>query len=219
MDNNVHVLPTPRSSDGAIHWMSGLVTGEQGTGFLISCEGTTSYAVVAFSCLVRPLLGDQVVIARTVAGDHITQILQRKQTGMQLMVTGDLSLESSQGQIHLNAAKGIQVSTAETLSLASTVLNQSSRSSTFQSENTRVHSKDLSVLADKTHFVATVASVVVDDLYARAQQVVRWVDKLERATIGTLIQEVKSHMNVRSKNMVITAEEDVRIDGERIHMG
>lgn len=219
MDNKVHVLSTTRSADATIFWLSGTVTGEQGAGFLVSCEGVTSYAIVAFSCLVRPMLGDHVVIARSPAGDHITQILQRKQPGMQVVVPGDLTFESLQGQIQLRSAKGIHVSTADTLSLTSTVFQQASRDSTFQSENIRVHSKDMSVLADKTQFVASMASVVVDDLYARAQQVVRWVDKLERSTIGTLIQEVKSHMNVRSKNMVITAEEDVRIDGERIHMG
>ena len=62
-------------------------------------------------------------------------------------------------------------------------------------------------------------TVTGTNFYQRVEQVVRWVSKLETVNINNWIQNIRNTLSSRSKNAVITAESDMKIDAERIHMG
>jgi hypothetical protein len=53
----------------------------------------------------------------------------------------------------------------------------------------------------------------------RAETLMRWIEGLETLHIGNLVQTVRHNMVLHSRQAVITAKDDVRIDGERIHLG
>jgi hypothetical protein len=47
----------------------------------------------------------------------------------------------------------------------------------------------------------------------------RIVEGVETLSIGNLIQHIRQNYTSHSHQTVITARKDMRIDGERIHMG
>ena len=47
----------------------------------------------------------------------------------------------------------------------------------------------------------------------------RWIEGVETLNIGDLVQTVRRAYTTRAERAVITAQKDVMIDGERIHMG
>ena len=219
MDGKVRILQQNNHSDETLQWLSGKVEGCQGQGLLISLGAKSVFASIAPSCLVKPDVGDKVVIACADSCYYITTVLEKITGTTQIAIQGDLSIQSSTGKIELTAPKGIALATNDALILSAKTCDQISENHQLLTHKLNVAGKEIVVTSDQAQLSASIASMVVDDFYQRARQIVKWVETMESSTIGTLIQQVKSHMNIRSKNMVLTAEDDVKIDGERIHMG
>ena len=74
------------------------------------------------------------------------------------------------------------------------------------------HVNDAKIFAGSLHTVAKRVTQRFDAL-------MRWVETVETLNIGNLIQNVRGALASHSHHAVITARKDVKIDGERIHMG
>jgi hypothetical protein len=60
---------------------------------------------------------------------------------------------------------------------------------------------------------------VAKQITQKTDMLLRWVEGVETLSIGNLIQNVRQNYTSHSQQAVITASKDMRIDGERIHMG
>jgi hypothetical protein len=199
----------------------GTVTGVEGGRITVETGVVVAEATRAVSCLIEPLPGDTVVVSRTESGRcHVLGILEREADGAtSLAFEGDVELKTDDGHVRVAAREGIGLfSPGET---------------TLVSRRLAVHSGEAEVLVPRLSFFGTFLQAQVDTikLFGRAcdsvfervsqrvRRCFRRVEELDQVTAGQLDCRVKKLLSLRGKYSVITAEEDVRINGDKILMG
>lgn len=75
-----------------------------------------------------------------------------------------------------------------------------------------IRGKEIALRADK---VETVAKTV----FERCRSAYRWVKETVQTRAGRMRTVVDGHSTLRAERIVETAEKDVKIDGEKIHLG
>ena len=71
----------------------------------------------------------------------------------------------------------------------------------------------------KIKLIGQTCDSVFERVSQRVKRSYRWVDELDQLKAGQLNYLVKTLMSLRGKYSVLTAQEDVRIDGDKILMG
>ena len=187
---------------------------------VIETESGIVKATVAFGCLVAPEAGDKVLASFSKREWHVLSVLERPTSrNTRLEFPGDLAIGTSNGKMELAAASDMKIlsgSKAVVVSPETRVstgdLEVSSRKTTARTHSLESHVQEARIFAGSVH---TVAKSVTQ----RFETLMRWVDKVQTLNVGNLIQNVRGALASHSRHAVITAKKDVKIDGERIHMG
>jgi len=191
-----------------------------GDGFLIDGERGLEPAGLAFSCLVQPRVGDTVLAAWTPEGTYILSILQRPdRQDMTLAFPGNAQIEAAHGELGIATSEGLDLASAKAARLTAATLAVTALRGNIHADEATVsgklwtgHFEGLSVFAGR------IASVV-DSVFQRLKDCVRVVEGVDQQSAGDLLHTVRNTFSVRSRYAGVSAREDVRIDGERIHMG
>ncbi len=197
-----------------------LVQGGEGRQFMVLAEQGIMSASLAFSCLVAPEAGDKVLLNHTGKENHILAILSRPTVNdMTLSFPGSVTLESKSGQVSVTASEGVKVASAKDLQLTSARLS-------LTAIEANVHATNLNVSGDKvvSHWrevksVSNALHMVVDSVTQKFKNSFRMVEGVDQQTSTNFLQTIKKTLSIRSHHAVITARKDIKIDGERIHMG
>jgi hypothetical protein len=177
-------------------------------------------AVQAFSCLVKPQANDTVLVSYDINVYHILSVLERPESqSMTLSFPSDVQIKADDGEVNVLASKDIKLSSAAETSLLSARLNITSGSANVLTEKLNVRTQEMEGRARSIQLHSDIISTVAKQVSQRAEVLVRWVEKVETLNIGSLIQNVRKTYSSHSQQAVITAKKDMRIDGERIHMG
>jgi hypothetical protein len=196
------------------------VKGATGDSAMIEFNGGAVNAAIAFSCLVRPVAGDKVLVARTERECHVLAVLERS-AGRETTIEfpGDARLSAPHGRMDFTAGTELNLIGAQRTRMVSAdtrimtgELDVSAGRFTGRSAKSEAHLGEARVFADS---IDTVAKRITQ----RAETVMRWVEGVETLNIGSLIQNVRKIMMSHSHHAVITAKKDIKIDAERIHMG
>lgn len=194
----------------------------QGTQFVIK-DGTGHVCIAskAFGCLVMPEVGDTVLVAHlSQENTHILTILQRpSDIPVKLCTDNDLELESTNGKVRIFGKEGIFLGTAAELKAIAKEFNLSA-------EQSRVIVNKLLVMGNNVRSKWDKAKLSVeslDSVVGRAVQVFSSrftrIKKLERLKAKVVHHESEEVYAMRSKFTVLTAKNDVKIDGKQILMG
>jgi len=81
------------------------------------------------------------------------------------------------------------------------------------------HSQDLKVTSDQVHFHARTVEASADTLMQRLKDSVKIIERLEQVKAKDVIHSIKNIFIQRAKQIDMTADGDVKINGDRIHMG
>lgn len=177
-------------------------------------------ARTAFSCLVAPENGDSVLVNYVENDYYILSVLERQEEqDMTLKFPADVKMQAMSGGIDMASNKDINLMTsAETnmmsgnLRFTSGNMDVTTGKLTTRTNDIESHSKTVRLY---THALDTVAK----QMSQKTDILVRWVENVETLNIGNLIQRVRKNYTSHSDQAVITAQKDMRLDGERIHMG
>ena len=201
--------------------ITALVISEQPTGYIVKADHDQYVVKQAVSCLVKPAVGDTVMLYMDVTGKgYILSILERmNQQSTRISVENDLVIESRNDTITLAARESIDLASADRVSITAQDMVMTGHRGMFQinkvdlvSDTTTVHTKSSRMFANSIETVA-------NTLTQRLQNSFRYVEKIEQLNAGNLMQSIRSLMSVKARQAVVIAEQDVKIDGERIHMG
>ena len=198
----------------------GTVKLAEGDAFRVAAESGAVTAKRSFSCLVEPLSGDTVLVSRAASGCYILAILERH--GNQhacLAFKGDADLRVKQGRLRVAAQEGIDLVTAKDTALVSPELSVNSVQAEVSIQHLSFFGAFLQGQIAKIKLIGQTCDSVFERVSQRAKRSYRWVEELEQLTAGQLSYLVKKLMSLRGKYSVLTAQEDVRIDGDKILMG
>jgi len=198
----------------------GTVKLAEGGAFTVGAETGVVAAKRSFSCLVDPLPGDTVLMSRAVSGCYILAILERP--GDQracLAFEGDADLRVKQGRLRVAAQDGIDLVAAGDTALVSPKLSVNSVQADVSIQHLSLFGTFLEGQIQKIKLIGETCDSVFERVSQRVKRCYRWVDEVEHLKAGQLSYLVKKLMSLRGKYSVLTAEEDVRIDGDKILMG
>lgn len=213
----VNVLPLrPLGGEATLEY--GEVKGGSGPQFMVQLNHGTVPARCAVSCLVHPECGDKVLLSSHSQEHYILAVLSRTQSAVELHFSGETTIHS-EGALNLRSAQPIHLTSAETLSCVAQNLELTAVKTKLYAQDLTVTAPSLKADHDEVEFRARTVSSWTQRLIQRADTVMRWVEQVETAHIGQLVQHVRQAYLMNSQNAVITARGDVKIDGERIHMG
>jgi len=197
----------------------GTVKLAEGGTFTVAAAGVVA-AKRSFSCLVEPLPGDMVVVSRAASGCYILAILERH--GDQhacLAFEGDVDLRLKQGRLRVAAQEGIDLVTAKDTALVSPELSINSVQAEVSIQQLSFFGTFLQGQIERIKLIGQACDSIFERVSQRVKRSYRWVEELEQLRAGQLNYLVKKLMSLRGKYSVLTAEEDVRIDGDKILMG
>jgi len=198
----------------------GTVKLAEGGAFTVAAESGVVTAKRSFSCLVEPLPGDMVLVSRAASGCYILAILERY--GDQhacLAFNGDADLRLKQGRLRVAAQEGIDLVTAKDTALVSPELSVNSVQAEVNVQHLSFFGTFLQGQIERIKLIGQACDSIFERVSQRVKRSYRWVDELEQVKAGQLNYLVKKLMSLRGKYSVLTAEKDMRIDGDKILMG
>lgn len=187
-----------------------LVAGET---LRIVCDDREETARRAFGCLVEPIAGDRILVARVGGESFVLSVLDR--------LVGDQAILSVPGVSALSlVADDMSLTAGRRLSLAG-------------GEATVLSGEKVAIQAGTLSFVGRMMTVVMDHLRSVLRRKEETADVValqaaERTTlvrgadvskVGTLVQEVETVSTSTAATAVIIGREDVRVDAKRVTVG
>ena len=216
-----NVIPMPIKKEAVQNFVeTAIIKGSSKKSVVIETGDGALTAEVAFSCLVKPLAGDKVLISRTEKECYVLAVLEREEKDdMTLDFPGNVDLKAASGDIAMTSGRDINLVSAKKTHMASGEVGITAVDASVNAANIKVYSHDAECHAGRAKVFAKSIDTMADRIMQTAKTVVRQVEGVETVNIGSLIKTVKKIMSLRSHHAVITAKKDVMIDGERIQMG
>lgn len=190
--------------------------------FTVAGASTVLTAGRAFSCLVRPEPGDTVLVAVEDTGrSRIIAVMDRpgQAPGARLDLEGNLEVNVNQGSLRFRADTDLSLSAGEELSLTSQTIAADADEGRFRLKHLSFlgHAIDTQVQRIRTvaetcdHYIRTWTQRLVSSFRSVSDH-----DEVQANSKRTLVDGV---LTMQARTAVMTAEEDVKIDAEQIHLG
>jgi hypothetical protein len=200
----------------------GMVSGMVEDCFLIRTSRREARALQALGCLVRPAVGDRVLLSTDEAGEcWVLSVLSRKDGARATEVTlpGDVRLHAPQGELRLTSCSDVAIGADRGLHLASDSVSLSARKADLVVEKTRLLGRIFSAQVKKVHCVGRSMESVFHRLTQRLTDSFKFVAEHDEAQAGSARQIVEETLTVHSKNELHMAEEIVKLDADQVHLG
>ncbi len=210
MDRSVRSIRQPAALQGL---EEATVESVSESGVLVASPNGIERASTAVSCLVKPCVGDTVLLSRVAPSRlYILAILERS------AATGeDVSLEFS-GSVSISSAENVTIASKHT-KVAGQELDLVGRDLSFTS-NTLKSFSDSTMLSSKTmRFASQTLNVIGQHMSRHLKSFVSMVSDHEVRKAGNVTEQVTEFKLDQSKHSIIDVRKDLKIDAERIHMG
>lgn len=218
MDNYARTLPRDTTETTSLE--CGRIILAEGDKYTVDTGDRRIMAGKAFSCLVQPCPGDRVLFCREPDGRaYVLSVLEREKTDAALSLPGNVTLSAPEGTLSLAARDGLNLATPGETALASASLSVAAGQAEISLEKTTIVSKILDAHIDALRLVGRTVEHVAERIRQRFARSFRQVDELDQTRAGQVDCKADKVMNLRGKYTVVTAEKDVRVDGEKILMG
>lgn len=183
---------------------TGVVVETQGDSFIVKLDnGSSVVCLQAVSCVYTPILDDLVeVFFHPARGYFVLSILVRTHAKTaELSHPHGIELKSPSFQIDAN----------------NTCVN--SQNIELQSLRYKQQTQQLEVSTRDAHYVAETTHVASNTLMQKVKDSFKFIERIEQVKAKDIIQTIKNSFIQRSKQVDISAKTDVKINGDRIHMG
>ncbi len=140
---------------------------------------------------------------------------------------------TSREAIELSSLTGVRIAAHDALAKVTSLLSFTPRKIGLDSEDLDLHARKAKLSIDVAHYrgqrleatlqqiksVAKRSEVLAETLIEKAKNTYRSVEALSQLTAGRVRTVVEGAYQLRSKDAFLKADEDFKIDGEKIHLG
>lgn len=209
-----YVDPEPTLAEGRI-------VGRDDAGYEVRCGEALWRARRAASCLLEPALDDSVLLSFNPGGRaYVLAVLERPvEAAAVINFPGDVELRADKGQLRMAARDGMDFAATGEISLLSASYSLNTLRANLQFSELTASGGICTAQVEKLKLLARAVDSVVERIMLRATNSYRVVAETEHARCGALHYLVDKVLSLRSKHSVMTARGEMKIDGERIHMG
>ena len=199
----------------------GEVIDEYDGAFLVSCGAYEWRAQKAVGCLLQPEIGDKVLVSGAVDSEFfLLCVLERdREITQRIVLGGKTDVMCKKGSLNIAGENGVSLTSPKSLSFTANNINVLAEEGdcsisrlTFLGKLLFARIADIKMLAGK-----------MESLCERFQQKIkrsyRVVEDIDQLKSGKIDYTAENVMSLRGKYSLMSAQEDVKINGERIHMG
>ncbi len=199
----------------------GLVTGSSGHRFTIETTSGTWQARPAVSCLLQPEIGDLVLLtAHSAYEAYILAVLERQTDATaELLFERDITITSRGGQINLVSRQDINIIPKKRLQIISGETGIHTQKAEITIDEMSFWGKFLDANVKSIRLLANGFESVIHLLRQKLSRSYRTIEEVEHVKADRYDCHARSLLSLKGKYSTITANEDVKIDAERIHIG
>lgn len=175
----------------------------------------------AASCLLRPAIGDTVLVSGPDANRlYLTAVAEQADaSASRIDVAGDLTLASDRGSVSIESPAQLALRGEQGLNLATTRLGIDAQDAECHVSQLRYQGDDAQATVLSIRVIGRIYEAVVDRLVHLSKTAFRMTEDVEHLRAGRIDYEASETARVHGKNTVVTAKEIVKVDGSQIHMG
>lgn len=221
MSANIHRL-LPRTATPSHTLVTAYVDSDTAQGFLLrGLDGHCVAAQLAISCLLRPQVGDTVLLSQG-SGDqrhYILAVLERPDTSQgTLSLPGNNQIALGEGEMRLQS-KALTLQASEKVELASAAVDVNAVTSTLKVTSLQGWFGTVEAGAVSMTVAAKTLSSKLGRLIQRAAESVRCVDGLDELRAGSSHIRIEGHQQTQAGHITSVAKGFVKIDGQKIDLG
>lgn len=187
---------------------------------VVSSEGHRYWLKPAFGCLVRPVVGDKVLVSLDADGGYILSVLERTiAQPARMHLEGDLHLSLPGGALSIEARDGISLDAGAALLVRSEQASVQLQSANLGIGNLQVSGERVESQWLERHDSAVLHSEKASRHQAEYGDSRRQVEGHEEVLAGSLRQRITDDWSVQAESLDLNAHRSVAIDGDRIKLG
>lgn len=201
---------------------AGTVVEAQTTGELsVQTESGLYVARRAFSCLVEPVAGDEVLLSGLPNGAcYVLAVLRRESdTPARLVADGNLEVRLPQGRFVVAAQEGVALASAKEVSVTAGSLRVHAAEGNVVLQQLSLLGSFVRAEFDRIKVLAASCDSVLDRLLQRVKRSYRFVEEHDQLRAAQIDYVAQNNASLRGENTLITAKDLVKVDGEQIHLG
>ncbi len=198
---------------------TGVVMLREGTAWVVRTDEGVRTLGRAFSCLVEPECNDRVLYVSDGARGRILAILDRPGGGAAVLEHAEgMELRASEGAVSVAARDTVQLAGSE-VNLAAGTLRATAAEAAFCIGETDLTGNRAKATLRDAALEAENVDTRANRITQRVKRAFRFIEETEVVHAREVLQHVKGLFTSRAKTAVITAAEDMKVDGKRIHLG
>ena len=188
---------------------------------VIGIGGISKAARVAFSCLVRPEVGDEVLCSSDESGAHyILGIIERPgDQDMTLSFPADATMLAQEGSIAMLSGRSVTMAAADKLNCFSDQAVHKSREAVMDFDEVTARGTHLQANFETVRLISRMVNTMAHQLIERVKNYIRRTEDYDQVNAGQMTRKVEGLYSMDSRHTVMVSRKDTKIDGERIHMG
>jgi hypothetical protein len=175
----------------------------------------------AAGCLLRPVLGDEVLVALLPdRRAYVLTVLTRDgEQPSEIRVKGDLRLSAEGGRVSLSGSEGVAMVTPGDVDMVAGRVTIKAVATAIASEAITVIGKAVVTELDRVKLTARTFDSVLERFTQRAKRAIRMIEETDHLRAERIDYSAEKSLSLHGENAVVTAKELVKVDGGQIHLG
>jgi len=207
----------------SVRQVLGSVLSQAGDAWRVQTAVGVQHAQRALGCLVTPRVGDRVLLVCTEQEAFVLSVLSRRNTDTDtatiLSAPGDIQLMAGKGRVGLVGRDGIDLVSGRDVSVEADGFHLRAKMARMVIGSLHWLGQRLNAEIDASRVVGRLFDSVVERFSRRAKRSYRVVDELDHARSEQIDYRARSNMSLRGRNVLTTADELIKLDGDQIHLG
>ncbi|MFA5181991.1 MAG: DUF3540 domain-containing protein [Syntrophales bacterium] len=215
-----NVLLMKKTAPRPVALSYGQVTGRrEDLWFVLADDGRVLGAQRADGCLLTPEISDRVLLAEDGSNEgFILNVLVKSGRRSEILIPGAGEITTGDGELSLKAAN-ISVSGQKSASFAAPEVSFTGVTARTSFLSFSFLAQTLEAKIGKAATVIEALDTVCGRLTERLKTSFRWIENFEETKAGRISTIVKERFAVRARHASLLTEEEVTIDGKKIHLG
>ncbi|AUX41460.1 hypothetical protein SOCE26_028720 [Sorangium cellulosum] len=188
--------------------------------FVVASGSAEIEARRAVSCMVEPVAGDVVLVSvLPERGAYILAVLERQGSDVSLVLDGDLHVKLPRGRFVVGASEGVSFASGKEVGVVAGEVTVNARRGSLFVESLSYLGTAVQAEIEKVKVKAAALDTSVERVIERVKRVYRYVEEFEQLRAERVDYAARKNMSLRGENLLVTAEELVKLDGAQIHLG
>lgn len=215
-----HAAPQT-AAGGAVNALGVVASVLPGGLYGVESEGRMLRCLRAASCLLRPELGDTVLVnGPDERRLYLTAVAEQADARRaRLEVDGELTLASRRGAVSIESPTQLRLQAGEAATIDGPLLRIDADEARMQIGRLDYSGQEAQAAVFSMRVIGRVYEAVVDRLVHLSKSAFRMTEGIDQVEAGQIDYRASEMTRLHGKNTVITARDLVKADAKQIHMG